>query len=173
MSEALSSRTLSAVRVVSSTPCPTLGRFTSTFTAVSRPTNVYPSGGSMARTEGRWPASGTPESTPESPPPSGHAVRNPQGGPPSGRSPPSVPPPLTPLLHADDPIRAVIAAAAAHRPALLMVCRRPSRPRAGVAADQAPRVKVLRKVGLPDGPGKPSSAQVCSPVRGHTRPRGD
>src|SRR6185436_20968933 len=91
---------------------------------------VYPSGGSMARTEGRvrsTPESGKPESTcPPSSPPSGQANRKPHWIPPSDRGPPSPPsggPPLTPLLHATAPIRAVAAAAAAanhHRPALLM-----------------------------------------------------
>src|SRR4030095_682255 len=176
MSEARSSRTLSPVSVVSSTPWPTLGRNTSTFTAVPRPTKVHPSGGSMARTEGRGGGGGgggRPESvTPESPasgcpPPSVHEVRNPH--PPSPPSPPG----LTPSLQDAAPTRAVtIAAAAAQRPALLMsVVVRP----ACAPAHRPTRLPEsrCRKVGLPARTGNPSLARLCSPVRGQARPRCD
>src|SRR5262249_29487603 len=53
------------------------------------------------------------------------------------------------------------------------VFRRPSRPRAGVAASRAPEGKCGRNLGLPDGTGKPLTTKLCSFVRGRPRPRGE
>ena len=52
-------------------------------------------------------------------------------------------------------------------------CLSSSVPPTGKPAGQAPSSEMGRKVGLPNGPGKPLSAAVCSPVTGRTRPRGD